>query len=114
MGPLGLIRAMLEPCESRSQAMLTSVCMFVFGLGIGAVAYACVLYTIASHGALRELYEITPEYDPSLGARSNIYLMLAAGYTLSIVTVALTLLMLIASVFVLVRSRFPAETGKVQ
>lgn len=112
MSPLGLIRAMLEPCETRGQAWLTSGCMLLMAIGIGAVCYACVLYTLVSHGALTELYEMTPKYKPSLSNRSNIYMMIAAGYTLTIVTGALTLLMLIASVMVLVRTALPKSAGE--
>ncbi|MFG0244703.1 MAG: hypothetical protein ACF8MF_01460 [Phycisphaerales bacterium JB052] len=112
MGPLGLIRAMLEPCETRGQAWLTSGCMFLLGIGIGAVCYACVLYTLISHGALTELYEMTPEYKPSLSNRSNIYMMIGAGYTLTIVTGVLTLLMLLGSVMVLIRAQLPQPRGE--
>ena len=35
---------MLEPCESRGQALLTTLCFVLLGLGILAGAYACFLF----------------------------------------------------------------------
>lgn len=48
MSALGLIRAMLEPCETRGQALLSAACFTIIGLGVFAGSYACFQFAQAA------------------------------------------------------------------
>lgn len=114
MGPLSLIQAMLEPCESRGQAILTTVCFVGIALGLGASAYACFLYAQAAHATLAEFPVGRHGITGRDRARSGIYNAMALGYGGGGVLGLLSTTSMFCGIVVLIRSAFPVNRDEEQ
>ena len=105
MGPLGLIRAMLEPCESKGQALLTGVCMLIVAGGAFAGAFALFMFAEATRLTIAEAASRGTSYGPRMGLHETMFL----GYSGALLAGLLTLLLLISAIVIPVRSLFPAD-----
>lgn len=108
MSALGLIRAMLEPCETRGQAILAAVCFAVIGLGIFAGSYACFQFAQAARETVPQM-NFDDAYDRS---RSGLDVTMYRFYTFSAVLVAGSLFMFVCGAVVVIRSLFAAKTAE--
>lgn len=80
MGLRGFIAALLQPCESLAQAMLTALCLLLLAAGIGAGAYACIAFAESARATLPEF-----PVHPSLAhnrARTDLYITMGVWYTI--------------------------------
>lgn len=108
MSPLGLIRAMLEPCESRGQAVLSAACFTIIGLAISAGAFACFQFAQAARETIPQM-----DFDDAYSrSRSGLDVTMYRFYTFSAVLALGALFMFVCGVVVLIRSLFPTNTAE--
>ncbi len=99
---------MLEPCETRGQAVLSAVCFTIIGLGIFAGSFACFRFAKAAQETITQM-GFEDRYDQS---RSGLDMTMYRFYTFSGVLAAGSLFMLVCGGVVLIRSLF--STKKVE
>ncbi len=55
MGPPVMLAALLAPCASRRQALLTALCFGVLSLGALGAAYACFLFAHSARQSIAQM-----------------------------------------------------------
>lgn len=108
MSALGLIRAMLEPCETRGQALLSAACFTIIGLGVFAGSYACFQFAQAAQDTIPQM-DFDDGYDQN---RAGLRMTMYRFYTFSAVLGVGSLFLLVCGAVVLIRSLFPAKTAE--
>ena len=108
--PRGFIGAMLEPCESKGQALLTAFFMLVIAGGALAIGYALYLYGDGMRITLLE--EQAGEYSIGRKNRSGIYEYMFFGYLGAAIVWLFGALMVVCALIAPVRTLFPRELKK--
>ncbi len=89
MGPGSLISAMLEPCESRGQALLTVACFVFIAMAVFAGAYACFAYAQAARETIPQM-NFDSAYDRSRsGLDETMYMFFALSAPLGLLSALL-------------------------
>ena len=106
---------MLEPCESKGQAVLTSVCLLVIAAGLFAGAYP--LYHLGANARTdyidyRESRDSSTGYTRSRREDEGFFQIMLYGYGGMAIVGGLGALSLIGAIVVPVRSLFPNEIGE--
>jgi hypothetical protein len=110
----GFIGAMLEPCETKGQAVLTSVCLLVLATGLFAISYP--LYHLGNN-ARADMIEYRESRDDSTYVRSRqqndgFNQIMIYGYGGVLIFGGLGTLSVIGAIVIPVRSLFPNEFSK--
>lgn len=109
--PMGFIGAMFEPCESKSQALLTAFFMLV--VAAGALAVAWVLYKFGEGARIT-----MAEFDTSgngyrrNSAEGDLAMYMLAGYAGAGIAALVSLVFVLTAIIAPIRSFFPKEFGK--
>lgn len=108
--PMGFIGAIFEPCESKGQALLTSLCMLIVAGGAIAIGYAMFQYGEGFRGTLLEKYEGGTDY----GHRneSGMYQYMIFGYATAAILGLFALLMIVSAIIAPLRTLFPKKLRK--
>jgi hypothetical protein len=105
VGPLSLISAMLEPCASRGQAVVTIACFTILGSGVFAGSYACYMYAEAARETIPQM-NFDSLYDRR---RSGVDQTMYMFYALSGLLAIGSALFMVSATVVGIRSFFPTQ-----
>ncbi len=106
--PMGFIGAMFEPCESKSQAIMTAFFMLVVAAGALAVAWVLYKFGEGARITMSEL-DISDNSYRTRRAESGVYQYMIMGYAGAAIAALVALVFILTAIIAPVRSLFPKE-----
>ncbi len=105
--PMGFIGAMFEPCDSKPQALLASVCMLVAAAILSALAYGMYQF-----GHLSRVTSVTMSQTGERYTDGSMFEQILFGYGVAAIAAMLALLLVVCAIIAPIRTFFPKEFSK--